>query len=316
LPPPNGDAWWRRLFGAGRAPSVAVAAPPLADDAPAAIGGRYRLRALLGRGAVAAVYLADDCRTGTVVALKLMPLAADWSPQVRDEWRERIAREVTAASRLRHPDIVAMFDAGIDPGQAWLALEYVGGVDLSRYTQPQRLLPEPLVLRLGARIARALAHAHRRGIVHRDLKPGNVLVNLPQGVLKLADFGIARLHDAAATRTGMTLGTPAYMAPELLHGEAATPAADTYALGVLLYELLSGRRPREAATLGELLRAVAQDDPVDLGALRPDLPGGVADAVHDALRRVPGARPADLDAYARELDRLAQAWTARATSVD
>ncbi len=297
LPPPNDPARWRRL------PEPAIALDRGAD--PVAIDGRFRPRAFLGRGAAGAVYLADDLKTGAAVALKLIALAGGPNGTQRDEWRERIASEAAAAARLRHPGIVALLDAGVHADHAWLALEYVAGADLSRYVQPHRLLPEPLALRAGARIARALAHAHRAGIVHRDLKPSNVRVDLVRDVVKLGDFGIARFDDAAHTRTGVFLGTPAYMAPELLLGEPAGPASDTYALGVLLYELLSARRPREGANLGELLRAFDREAPVDLAARRPDLPDEVTALVRTALERAPGRRPGDLDDYAKRLERAA-----------
>ena len=297
--PGGGDAWWRRLLGTRSAAA--------ADTPPTAVGGRFVLRALLGHGATGSVYLADDGRTQAQVALKLVTLPDSLPAQARDDWCIAFAREALATARLRHADIVAMLDAGVVAEGGWLALEYVAGTELTRYTKPQHLLPEALVLRLGARIARALAHAHRAGIVHRDLKPSNVRVDLPRGVLKLTDFGIARLNDIAPTRTGLTLGTPAYMAPEQLRGDAAAAAADTWALGVLLFELLSGRRPLEASSLGGLLHALAHDEPADLGAWRPDLPAAVAGLVRQPLQREPAARPADLDAYADALGRQADA---------
>ena len=272
---------------------------------PVAVGGRFELRALLGSGAVGTVFLADDRRSGNRVALKLVALPAGLSPLQREDWNHAFARESLATTRLHHPDIVTLIDAGVVAEGGWLALEYIAGGELTRYTRGARLLPEALALQLGARIARALAHAHRAGIVHRDLKPSNVRVDLARGVLKLTDFGVARLQDATRTRTGVTLGTPSYMAPELLRGDAATPAADAWALGVVLFELLSGRLPYEAATLGELLRTLAHDAPAGLAVPRPDLPVAVLALVDQALRRDPVGRCADLDAYADELDRCA-----------
>jgi serine/threonine-protein kinase len=184
-------------------------------------------------------------------------------------------------------------------------MERVRGVDLSRYTQPNRLLPETLVLRIGARLAAALAHAHARGVVHRDLKPANVLVNLAEGQVKLADFGVARLDDARMTRTGLTLGTPSYMAPELLTGAPASRASDAYALGVLLFEMLTGRRPHQASSLGELLHQIAREPATALAALRPDLPAPVLAAIEQLLAPDPARRPADLARWGAGLGRLA-----------
>lgn len=270
---------------------------------------RYRLGARLGEGGGSQVVEADDLRTGRQVAVKLIQLPADLPAAQRQEWVARLHREAELARKLDHPDIVAVYEAGIQGQQAWLAMERVHGVDLSRYTQRHLLLPENLVLRIGARVAAALAHAHACGVVHRDLKPANVLVHLAGGQVKLADFGVARQDDASLTRTGMTLGTPAYMAPEQLAGAPATAASDTYALGVMLFELLAGRRPHQAATLGELLQATASQPPAALARLRPDLPAPVVAAVEQLLARQPADRPANLDAWAASVAALAALMT-------
>ena len=273
-------------------------------DGPPLLAGRYRLGARLGRGASAEVREAVDLRTGNTVAVKLISLPRDLPEARRKEWLQRLQREADLARRLDHPDIVAVIEAGLQPGGAWLAMERVRGVDLSRYTQRHLLLPETLVLRIGARVAAALAHAHANGIVHRDLKPANVLVNLVDGQVKLADFGVARDEDASATRTGLTLGTPAYMAPEQLAGAPAGAASDTYALGVMLFELLAGRRPHQAATLGELLKATASQPPASLARLRPDLPPTAVAAVEQLLASDPADRPADLVAWSAQVATL------------
>ncbi len=179
------------------------------------------------------------------------------------------------------------------------------GAPLSRYVQPARLLPDALVLRLGARMAQALAHAHGQGVVHRDLKPSNVMVDVPSAQVTLLDFGVARIQGSQATRTGMTLGTPSYMAPEQLAGVLASPASDTYSLGVLLFEMMTARRPHLGATLGELLRAMAGTPAADLHLLRPDLPRAVTHAVQLALAPDAARRPADLIRYAARLEELA-----------
>lgn len=284
---------------------LAASAPDGAPGAgPALLAGRYRIGARLGGGAAGEVHEAVDLRTGNTVAVKLISLPVDLGADERKEWLLRLQREADLARRLDHPDIVAVFEAGLQPGGAWLAMERVHGVDLSRYTQRHLLLPETLVLRIGARVGAALAHAHANGIVHRDLKPANVLVNLASGQVKIADFGVARDDDASATRTGLTLGTPAYMAPEQLAGAPANAASDVYALGVMLFELLCGRRPHQAATLGELLKATASEAPASLAALRPDLPPTVVMAVEQLLARDPADRPADLAAWSAQIAAL------------
>jgi serine/threonine-protein kinase len=285
------------------APAVAQA------DGPPPLAGRYRLGRVIGRGAGAEVREAIDLVTGAAVAVKLIFLPPDLAAPLRQEWSNRLEQEAALALRLLHPDIIAVLATGLANGQAWMAMERVRGVDLGRYLEPSRLLPETLVLRIGARLGAALAHAHAQGIVHRDLKPANVLVNLGAGQVKLADFGVARHDDHQHTRTGMTLGTPAYMSPELLAGAPASPASDTYALGVMLFELLSGRRPHRAATLGELLYATAHEAPAALGQLRPDLPAPAVAAIEQLLANDPAARPADLAHWSAQLAALAALMT-------
>lgn len=279
---------------------------PWAHQGPPPLAGRYQVRdQRLGHGAVGQVYEGVDLRTGALVAVKFVPLPERLTTAERRDCLQRLRRELALADRLRHPAIVAIHAVGLDGPQAWLVMERVNGADLGRYTQPSRLLPETVVLHIGARVASALAHAHAQGVVHRDLKPGNVLVDLASGQVKLADFGIARTEDSTLTRTGVTLGTPAYMAPEQLSGEACGPAADTYALGVMLYELLCGRRPHQADSLGALLLQMAQAPHTPLASLRPDLPGAVTGQIEQLLRRNPHTRPANLAIWSGRLAGLA-----------
>jgi serine/threonine-protein kinase len=292
----------RGARGAGTLADVADSALPTDPALPAC--GPYRARRVIGRGASSTVYLAEDTRSQRPVALKV--LAPGAAGDDGDDARGRFLAQAQAARRLAHPDIVAVLDAGAAHGTIWLALEPVRGCALTRYTRPPRLLPDVLVLGLGVRIARALAHAHAQGIVHRDLKPDNVLVELSAGTLKLADFGIAGFADTSRTRTGVVLGTPLYMAPEQLAGAPADARGDLYALGVLLYELLSGTRPHEHPSLGELLRRVAQAPAPDLRTLRPQIDPDLAALVARCLHKQPGARPADAGALADALDALAQ----------
>lgn len=268
--------------------------------------GPYRLLRPIGRGAMGTVHLAVDRRSGRAVAVKTLPLGGDPAEAERAQWRQRFAAEVEAAQRLAHPDIAAVYAAGEQGDTAWLAMELLRGCELTRYTRAPRLLPEVVVLSLGERLARALAHAHAHGVVHRDLKPGNVMLDLPAGGVKLTDFGVAALVDASRTRTGVVLGTPLYMAPEQLAGASADARSDLYALGVLLYELLAGERPHEHASLGELLRQVAQQPAPDLRALRPELDAEVAVLVGRCLDKRPASRPADAAALADALQRLAR----------
>ena len=255
--------------------------------------GPYRPERILGKGASATVYLAQDERDARWVAIKV--LTPGWEPSGvdREEAHLRFAQEAAIVQRVQHADIVAVLDTGEAAGQLWLAMELAPGCGLDRYAQPRMLLPAHVVLGIGARVASALAHAHAQGVVHRDIKPSNVLVDLSTQSVKVTDFGTARLLDGRRTRTGLMLGTPAYMAPELLAGENAGPRSDLYSLGVMLYELLAGRRPHESASMGELLRQIANEAPPDLQALRPALPRAAVDLVSGLLAKSASQRPAD-----------------------
>lgn len=255
----------------------------------------------LGAGAQSQVWLAR--RGDEVAALKLQALPA--GPGFADA-AEAFADAARLARGLRHPAIVAVSDAGLDGTLAWLAMEPVPGSDLQRYTRAPRLLPEPVVLRLLQRVAEGLAHAHAQGVVHRDLKPANVLVNWADDSIRIVDFGLARATAAASrTGTGIVPGTPAYMAPELLAGAEPDARGDLYALGVMAFELLSGRLPHEATTMGELLRRVAQETPPELATLRPGTASALSAWVARLLASSRAARPADAAGVAAELAALA-----------
>lgn len=267
------------------------------------IGG-YALVRTFAHGALGELHLATDPRSGLPVAIKTVRLHGS------ELTRERFLRESTAAARLHHPGIVRCHDTGIEGrGErafGWIAMEWVAGSDLSRYAAAPRLLPEPLVLELAAQAAQALAYAHTQGVVHRDLKPANLLFNPAKGQLKITDFGCAHLSDAERSRSGVMAGTPVYMAPEQLTGGAVDGRCDLYALGVVLFELLTGHLPFDGSgSLGELLQAVASAPPPSLAMLRPDLPPALAGLLGRMLAKRPVERPANGDAVAEELRALA-----------
>lgn len=274
--------------------------PP--DLSTARTFGPFVLLGAVGHGGAGEVYRALDRRDGRAVALKLLhPSPSDRAAAART------AAEIDTARRLHHPNIVRIHDAGVSEGRPWLAMEPLAGCNLERYTRPARLLPEAAVLHLSACVADALACAHAQQVVHRDVKPSNVIVDWAAGRVTLTDFGVARSADAERTATGVVVGTPVYMAPELLAGAEATPASDLYALGVMMFQLLAGRLPHEADTLGALLRAVTTAPVPDLALLKPGLSPAVANWVRRLLARDPNERPAEAALVAAGLRALAAA---------
>lgn len=274
---------------------------------PALTGvGPYAIESEIARGATSVVYLARDTRNGQRVALKTLALGRELEGDALAEARARFLREAEAARRLRHPGIVKVLDAGEAQGVAYLAMAPLPGHDLSRHVAAGGLLPATQVLRIAARLADALAYAHAQGVVHRDIKAANVLVDLAADRVALTDFGIARIGDASHTRTGMLLGTPQCMAPELLAGQRADSRSDLYALGVLLFQLLCGRLPFEAGALGALMRQVVNDPAPELHVLRPDLPAALDALVARLLAKDPALRPQDGAELALELRAIAE----------
>lgn len=268
-------------------PTPAAALQPLAG---------YRLLRVLGRGSLAEVYEALD-RDGQRVALKVLRLPEDEQGLAA----QTHLREVRLGERLVHPGIVRVLASGSTGEHLYLAMEYVPGYDLRCHTAPSTLLPAVRVVALCTQLAEALAAAHALGIVHRDLKPANVLIDETSGAVKLADFGLARLGEAFSSRTGLMQGTPAYMAPEQLADGAVGPHTDLYALGVLLFELLSARRPFEADTLGALLQQVGRTPAPTLSTLRPELPAALVRLVAELLEPQGAHRPASAEVVAARL---------------
>jgi serine/threonine-protein kinase len=255
-----------------------------------------------------AVVLGHDADTGRLAAIKTLSLSDEFSADESTEARQRFFREADAARRLQHPDIVAVYDAGEDDGLAYIAMEYIAGHDLQRHTQASQWLPLPLVVHIGRRVASALAHAHSQGVVHRDIKPANVMIDLAAGVVKVTDFGIARITDACRTRTGMVLGTPTYMSPEQLSGQRVDGRADLYSLGVMLYQLLTGALPHRAESMARLMYCIVNEVAPDVRMLRPEVPPVLACVLAQALSKAPEARHADGLRLAAALDAVAALW--------
>jgi eukaryotic-like serine/threonine-protein kinase len=281
--------------------------------------GRFSIVRELGRGGFGVVFLAEDSVLGRQVALKVPRPEVLVTPDVR----RRFVREAEAASRLDHPHIVPVYEVGEEGPICYIASAYCDGPTLADWLRGQSgTVPFRVASRLVAMLAAGVAHAHERGILHRDLKPGNILLQQPDGDRaasarsnrdlglspRICDFGLAKLLDQVSqeTRTGVPIGSPDYMAPEQATGRLREhgPATDIYALGVILYELLTGRPPHRGESDLETLRLVSDLDPASPRALRPSLPRDLETITLKCLEKRPDRRYSDASALVGDLERF------------
>jgi eukaryotic-like serine/threonine-protein kinase len=279
------------VTAASPAPAPAAASTGPATGAAASDHlGRYHLEREIGRGAMGIVYLGRDTAINRMVAIKAIPLASEFSDAELVEARARFFREAETAGRLNHPNIVTIYDVGEERGLAYIAMEYLKGRHLSDYAKSDNLLEPRKVLQIVARTAEALGFAHKQQVVHRDIKPANLMYDPSTDVLKITDFGIARLSGAGSTRTGIVLGTPSFMSPEQLEGRTVTGHSDLFSLGVSLFQLLTGQLPFSADSMTGLMQQIAEAPHPPLRAFRPDLPPCVESIIDRALAKNPDAR--------------------------
>lgn len=312
----NSKSFWARLGLAREHRSVSIKGDdgdavspeqhlPGVDSAKGARLGKFNLLRCVAQGGQGELHLATDLGTGLPVAIKVVHLG-------RSEVAcDRFMSEATAAAHLQHPDIVRSYSAGTDGAgdtrRGWIAMEWVSGEDLGKVLTGPHRPSAPAVLLIAARVAAALAYAHRKGVVHRDIKPGNVLLQRRSGLVKVTDFGCAKTADAAASRSGVMVGTPAYMAPEQLAGGSVDGRTDLYALGVMLFQALTGRLPFDSSSFGGLLAQIAKTPAPPLSELRPDLPSSLGLLLASLLSKQAADRPPDGDELARELCKMALA---------
>jgi len=287
--------------------SVSGDAPGFAaDDHPGAVVGRYRIGEQLARGGMGVVYRASDTHLHRAVALKFLPPHL-W---VDHAARERLLIEARAAAALDHPNICTVYEVGETPaGALFLAMPHYEGETL-RERLKRGALETDAAVAVATQAARALGAAHARGIVHRDVKPANLMLTA-NGTVKLLDFGLARLPDVTVTPSGLTPGTIAYMSPERVHGEPADARADLWAMGVVLYEMLTGRRPFDGESEAAVLHAILRHDPRPPSRLRAGVPPAVDDVVARLLRRDREERYRDAAELLADLERAGRPERAR-----
>jgi serine/threonine protein kinase len=277
------------------------------------LGERYQLQDPIGRGGMATIYRGRDLRMDRVVAIKVLREVYSTDPK----FVTRFQREAKAASSLQHPNIVQVYDYGQSDGNYFIVMELIEGTDLRRYLRSRGVLAVDRAIIIAHDVALGLGAAHRRAIVHRDVKPQNILVGR-DGSIKLTDFGIASVYkDINAERlttTGMTLGTVQYYAPEQAQGEIVSPAADVYALGIVMYEMLTGRTPFDGDTPVAVAMQHIQEVPTPPSQLNPNIPPALEEIILRCLEKEPGARFRDGSTLARALELLGEEDLAGGTS--
>ena len=253
-----------------------------ASEAPTI--GRYQLIKELGRGEMGIVYLGKDPRINRLVAIKTIRFGDAVDDSEVKPIKERFFKEAEAAGRLSHPNIVTVYDVGEDYDLSYIAMEFIEGKDLTRYCKRDSLLPIEMVLKIGGIVGQALDYAHAQGVVHRDIKPGNIML-LKKGTIKIADFGIARVMTSSRTRTGIIMGTPTYMSPEQLAGRRVDGRSDIFSLGIVLYELLTGKKPFKGESITTLMYQIANEPHPSPREYNPNIPDCCLKIVDKALMK-------------------------------
>jgi serine/threonine protein kinase len=266
--------------------------------------GKYDVQKLLGKGATGTVYLARDTFTGREVALKTIEPEVFRDPEFGTVYRSQFLDEASLAGKLRHPHIVAILDAVVGEDSGHIAMEYVTGGDLSMHAAPGDLLPVADVLQIGFKCCGALEYAAKQGIVHRDIKPANIMLVAGTDI-KIADFGAASLKRTQHV-TNTAMGSPYYMSPEQIQSKRLTFHSDMYSLGVVLYELLTGRRPFLAENMPALMDKIIKLAPIPPSELRRDLPREIDDVVLRAMKKSPEQRYPSWAEFAAELSKLGE----------
>ncbi|MDQ5914960.1 MAG: eukaryotic-like serine/threonine-protein kinase, partial [Pseudomonadota bacterium] len=256
--------------------------------------GKYEIRRELGKGAMGVVYEGWDAGIGRRVALKTVRRDQLEGGEAA-ELLSRFKREAQAAGRLNHPNVVAVYEYGEDEGTAFIAMEYIEGRELKDIFDKNERVKLPDVLQLMTQLLDAIGHAHANGIVHRDIKPANVFL-LPDGRLKVGDFGIARMESSNLTQAGSVLGTPAYMSPEQFMGQTVDGRSDLFSAGVILYQFLTGEKPF-TGQLTTIMHKVLKEDPIAPSELNVQVPAGFDGLIRKALAKRPDERFQNAQAF-------------------
>lgn len=278
-------------------------------NGPPAVLGRYKVLKELGRGSMGVVYLGKDPTIQRFVAIKTMQLDQIDDADKLQEVKTRFFREAESTGRLSHPNIVTIFDAGEEQDLGYIAMELLQGTTLKDRSRKPNLLPLQKVMSILATVADAMDYAHQQGVVHRDIKPANIMLT-SDDVVKVMDFGIAKMATSSKTQTNIVMGTPTYMSPEQIAGKKVDGRSDIFSLAVVMFELLTGRPPFMADNVSALLFAIAHTPHPSLKAIRPDVPPLLKGILDRALHKDPVLRHRRANEFAQELRSCLQALAA------
>ena len=270
------------------------------------IDGRYKVLSRLGAGGMADVYLAEDQQLGRKIALKLLHRRFAEDPG----FVERFRREAQAAAGLQHPNVVSVYDRGVYDDTYYIAMEYLPGRTLKQLIRQEAPIDPIRAIEITVQILKAARFAHRRGVIHRDLKPHNVIVDEADHA-KVTDFGIARAGASDMTETGSIMGTAQYLSPEQAQGHAVSAGSDLYSVGVILYELVTGRVPFDAEAAVTIAIKHVSEAPVPPRAINPRVPPELEQVILWAMNKNPGDRPTDADQFIQALEQVKDSITAR-----
>ncbi|MBI3666666.1 MAG: protein kinase, partial [Acidobacteria bacterium] len=267
--------------------------------------GRYRILSELGRGAMGVVYKAQDPTIGRLVAIKTIRLGDLVQPEEREQLRSRLFREAQSAGSLSHPGIVTIYDIAEEDNLAYITMEFVDGQTLEKIIEQGAVQDPKSLITVATQTAMALDYAHSTGIVHRDIKPGNIMANT-EGVVKITDFGIARIASSKFTHTGTVMGTPSYMSPEQVRGAVVDGRSDMFSLAVLVYEMLTGQKPFSGESITTVIFKIVSEHPVPPKELNPSVGNKINAVVMKALSKEPLERYQKCREFAEALQAAAE----------
>ena len=258
----------------------------MTDEIPQNLG-KYEVKQEISRGSMGIVFLGHDPYIDRPVAIKVALAESLNDPESGDRYRKMFFNEAHTAGKLTHPNIISIYDAGVDADTCYIIMEFIaGGQTLKSFTRPEKLLPIEKAVEIMFKCAKALDYAHREGVVHRDIKPSNILVTKDKDV-KIGDFSIAHINkpDSTTTQAGGVMGSPKYMSPEQLNEEHVTNRTDLFSLGVVMYELLTGRHPFEAVNFSRLVNLILHEIPPPMRDFRSDIPDVLERIVRKAMQK-------------------------------